>query len=83
MDEPTAGLGVEESNKLLNLIKNLRKIGKSIVLITHNLDHSFAVADRFCVLRGGKMVGERKISETDSTELIELMVGGTKTKNNG
>jgi len=74
MDEPTAGLGVEESNKLLNLIKNLRKIGKSIILITHSIDHAFFVADRFVVLRGGEKVGERNVNETDSKELIELMV---------
>jgi len=75
MDEPTAGLGVKESNKLLEIIKGLKKAGKSVILITHTLDHAFEVADRFIVLRSGLKVGERDVSKTSSTELIEMMVG--------
>ena len=75
MDEPTAGLGVKESNKLLEIIKKLKEAGKSIILITHNLDHAFEVSDRFVVLRGGKKVGERVGGKTKSVELIEMMVG--------
>ena len=78
LDEPTAGLGVEESSKLLLLIKNLSKVGKSIVFITHDLSHTFEVADRIVVLRGGKKVGERLSSETNSTEIIDMMVGEKK-----
>lgn len=75
MDEPTAGLGVKESNKLLEIIKGLKKAGKSVILITHTLDHAFEVADRFVVLRGGLKVGERAVGKTNSIELIEMMVG--------
>ncbi len=82
LDEPTAGLGVEESSKLLSLVKNLRKVGKSIVIITHDLDHAFEVADRFVVLRGGKKVGERFVNKTNSAELIDMMVGEKKLNNN-
>lgn len=75
MDEPTAGLAVKESNKLLDVIKGLKNAGKSVIFITHNLDHAFEVADRFVVLRGGLKVGEKATSETSSVELIEMMVG--------
>ena len=75
MDEPTAGLAVKESNKLLEVIKSLKNTGKSVILITHNLDHAFAVADRFVVLRGGLKVGERAVKDTDSVDLIEMMIG--------
>lgn len=75
MDEPTAGLGVKESNKLLEIIKGLKKAGVSVILITHNLIHAFEVADRFVVLRSGIKVGDRDASSTNSTELVELMVG--------
>ena len=81
MDEPTAGLGVKESDKLLDIIKNLRKAGKAVILITHNLDHAFIVADRFVILREGMKVGERLVDETNSMELIEMMVGVVKTTN--
>jgi len=53
MDEPTAGLGVKEGNKLLQIIKGLKNAGKSVILIRHNLNHAFSVADRFVVLRSG------------------------------
>ena len=75
MDEPTAGLAVKESNKLLEVIKGLKSAGKSVILITHNLDHAFEVADRFVVMRGGLKVGEMDVKDTTSIELIELMVG--------
>jgi len=77
MDEPTAGLGVDESKKLLTLIKKLKE-SKSIILITHTLDHAFSVADKFIILRSGKKVGEKISSETNNSELVELMVGGGK-----
>jgi len=80
MDEPTAGLGVNESNKLLDLIKNLRNIGISIVLITHNFDHAFIVSDRFIILRGGKNIAEKNVNETNTTELVELMVGRSNSR---
>jgi ABC-type sugar transport system ATPase subunit len=76
MDEPTAGLGVMESKELLNVIKNLKKTGVSVILITHNLEHAFEVADRFVILRGGKKIGEKDTGETNRLELVKLMVGG-------
>lgn len=75
MDEPTAGLGVEESNKVLDLMLELKDKGISVILISHNLDHVFAVADRAVVLRSGESVGERKIKETTHTEIVHMMMG--------
>ena len=75
MDEPTAGLGVKESNKLLDIIQNLKDEGHSTIFITHTLEHAFRVADRFIVLRSGKKVGEQLKGEADSKELIHMMVG--------
>jgi len=75
MDEPTAGLGVEESNKLLQTILDLKEEGISVILISHNLDHVFAVADRAVVLRGGKLVGEKDIKKTNRTEIVQMMLG--------
>ena len=60
LDEPTAALGVRETGRILNMIIQLKKKGLSIILITHNMEHAFLVADRFFVLRVGEKVGERK-----------------------
>ena len=60
----------------LIVIKNLKKTGVSVILITHNLEHAFEVADRFVILRGGKMIGEKDTSDTNRLELVKLMVGG-------
>ena len=75
MDEPTAGLGVKESNILLEIVKGLKRSGVSVLLITHNLDHAFEVVDRFFVLRSGRVVGDRPVDKVNSIDLIEMMVG--------
>jgi ABC-type sugar transport system ATPase subunit len=75
MDEPTAGLGAHESSKLLDLIKELRENGISVILISHNLQHVFSVADRAVVLRSGKVAGERKITDTNPIEILQMMIG--------
>jgi len=82
MDEPTAGLGVKESNELLKIIKGLKKTNKAVVLVTHNLDHAFSVADRFVVLRGGLKVGEKFIKETNKMHLVRMMVGDINNNHN-
>ncbi|MBC7217994.1 MAG: sugar ABC transporter ATP-binding protein [Candidatus Caldatribacterium sp.] len=75
MDEPTAGLGVEESQKVLELIKQLKEKGISVILISHNLEHVFCVADRIVVLRSGEVVGERLVGETNQSEVVHMMMG--------
>ncbi len=82
MDEPTAGLGVKEVGKLLELVKQLKSQGTSVVYITHRLEDLFAVVDRVVVLRAGTNAGERKIDETTDEELIKLMVGSVKPSAN-
>ena len=74
-DEPTAVLVPQEIDELLKTLKGLAKRGKSIIIITHKLQEVLDVADRAVVMRKGKFVGERKISETDMKELSYLMVG--------
>ena len=75
MDEPTAGLGAKESEKVLELIKELKAQKMSVILISHNLDHVFKVADRVVVLLSGKVAGEREIKHTDRSELVQMMLG--------
>jgi simple sugar transport system ATP-binding protein len=80
MDEPTAALGVPEQLKVLELIRTLRKRGVPVILISHNMQDVFAVADRIIVMRRGSKAGERKASETNENEVVSLMVGAEYTQ---
>ena len=81
MDEPTAALGVKESKKVLDLIKEVRKNVDGIIVITHNLEHVIAIADRIFVLRKGERAGtiDFKDYKHKSTELhsdvVRLITG--------
>ena len=80
MDEPTAALGVPEQLKVLELIRTLRNQGVPVILISHNMQDVFAVADRVIVMRRGSKAGERKVSETNENEVVGLMVGAEYTQ---
>ena len=75
MDEPTAALGVEQQAKVNQLILNLKESGKTVVVISHNLEHVFTVADRLVVLRRGERVGSRSKIETTKEEIVGLITG--------
>jgi ABC-type sugar transport system ATPase subunit len=75
LDEPTAALGVRESRKVLDLIKQLRAENNAVILITHNMEHVIELADRAVVLRQGRKVGELKPERANQSELISLIMG--------
>ena len=77
LDEPTAVLTNIEAEKLFATLKDMARQGLSLIFISHKLDEVMATADRIVVLRGGKLVAERKAAETSKAELAELMVGRT------
>jgi simple sugar transport system ATP-binding protein len=77
MDEPTAAMGVQEQRKVLDLIGELRGQGISVLVISHNLDHVFSVADRILVLRGGRVAGIVPRAEADRQKVVSLIIGGT------
>ena len=74
-DEPTAVLTPQEVKDLMQIMRNLKGEGKSIILITHKLKEIKAVADRCTVIRGGKVVGTVDVSETSTAEMAKMMVG--------
>jgi ABC-type sugar transport system ATPase subunit len=76
MDEPTAALGVTESNQVLRLITDLRAKGKSVIVISHNLQQVWDIADRFLVMRLGHVAGIRAKAETTVDDLVKLIVYG-------
>lgn len=75
MDEPTSALAVAEVEAVLALIRKVKKLGVSVVLITHRLQDLFRVCDRIAVMYEGTKVAERRIGETDLTDIVRLIVG--------
>ena len=75
LDEPTAVLTPQESDRLFAVLRKMREDGKSIVIITHKMHEVLALSDRVSILRKGEYVGTVQTSETTEAELTELMVG--------
>ncbi|HBN82981.1 MAG TPA: ABC transporter ATP-binding protein [Clostridiales bacterium] len=75
LDEPTAVLTPEEITKLFVILRNMRKAGHAIIIITHKLNEVMEISDRVTVLRKGKNVGTLNTNQTNILELTELMVG--------
>ena len=76
MDEPTAALGVRESGKVNDLIRALKGEGRTVLLISHNVEHVFNLADRVAVFRLGHCIADLKISDTTHDEVVGLIVRG-------
>jgi rhamnose transport system ATP-binding protein len=75
LDEPTASLSEEDTQNLFRLIRELREHGVGMIYISHRLEELPAIADRVTVLRDGRTIETRQMSEVDRNELIRLMVG--------
>jgi ABC-type uncharacterized transport system ATPase subunit len=75
MDEPTAVLTPQESEKLMEFVKEFTRNGNSVIFITHKLKEVMAVADRIVVMRNGMVAGDIRANETNQLELSRLMIG--------
>ncbi len=75
LDEPTAALGLRESAQVMTLVTTLRDQGNAVILITHNMEHVCAVADRAMVMRQGRKVGEVVPTERNRQEMVSMIVG--------
>ncbi|MFS8583405.1 MAG: sugar ABC transporter ATP-binding protein, partial [Limnochordales bacterium] len=80
MDEPTAALTDAEVERLMDIIRRLRDDGTGVVYISHKLEEVMALADRATVLRDGRLVGVKPMSELTRDEMVRLMVGRPLTK---
>jgi ABC-type sugar transport system ATPase subunit len=76
MDEPTAALGVTEASKLLALIKNLKEMGLSILLITQRIPDILAIADRVFVLKGGQRQDILEVNQVTLDDVVTMIVKG-------
>ncbi len=75
LDEPTAVLTPQETEKLFDVLRNMRKDGKSIIIITHKLHEVLSISDRVAILRKGKHVSTINTSDADEQILTEAMMG--------
>ncbi|MDD6122189.1 MAG: ABC transporter ATP-binding protein [Solobacterium sp.] len=74
-DEPTAVLTPQEIEELMQIMRNLKNEGKSILFISHKLNEIMAISDRCTILRKGKYIGTVNIKDTNKEELSSMMVG--------
>jgi len=77
LDEPTAALGVRESNQVLQLVRNLRDRGIPVILISHNMPQVFEVADRIHIQRLGKRAATITPQSHSMTEAVAIMTGAS------
>jgi ABC-type sugar transport system ATPase subunit len=80
MDEPTAALGVSQTELVLSLIERLASTGHAVVVISHNLNDVFRVADRVAVLYLGRLVAVGPAEEFDRQSAVDLMTTGASTR---
>ena len=76
LDEPTAALGVAQTRQVLDLVKRLADQGRGVVLISHNMNDVMEVADRVVALYLGRVAAEVKTTETNTTQIVELITSG-------
>jgi ABC-type sugar transport system ATPase subunit len=75
MDEPMAALGLQEQGRVQELISDLAAKGLTMIIVSHNLDHVFALATRIAVMRLGRLVGVRDVSATNRVEILHMISG--------
>ncbi len=80
MDEPTAALGVAQTAMVLELVRRLADRGVAVMIVSHNMNDVFQVADRIAVLHLGKMAAVRPIEEMDRQIVVDLMTTGASTR---
>jgi ABC-type sugar transport system ATPase subunit len=80
MDEPTAALGVSQTRMVLDLIKRLASQDVAVIVVSHNLNDVFAVADRIAILQLGHMVAQGPTSEFDPASVVDYMTTGRSSR---
>jgi ABC-type sugar transport system ATPase subunit len=80
MDEPTAALGVAQTAMVLSLVRRLAERGLAVLIVSHNMNDVFEVADRIAVLHLGKMAAVRPVGELDRQIVVDLMTTGASSR---
>jgi simple sugar transport system ATP-binding protein len=80
LDEPTAALSINESNKVLEYVIKAKESGLSVIFVTHNPHHVYQVADRFVILSEGKVIGNFKKRDITPDTIIDIICGEREKK---
>jgi ABC-type sugar transport system ATPase subunit len=80
MDEPTAALGVAQTRMVLDLTRRLADRGLAVIIISHNMNDVFEIADEIAVLYLGRMVAVRPAADLDRQSVVDLMTTGASTR---
>ncbi len=80
LDEPTAALGVAQTRMVLGLIKQLSSNGVAVIVVSHNMNDVFQVADRIAILYLGHLVAVAPVAEFDRTSVVDYMTSGASTR---
>jgi D-xylose transport system permease protein len=80
LDEPTAALGVAQTQMVLDLVKRLKSHGLAVMVISHNLNDVFEVADRLAILHLGRMVAQDRLSAFDRQSVVDYMTTGVSSR---
>lgn len=75
LDEPTAALGVRETEQVLDVIRDLRRHDVSVIVVSHNMQQMMAIADRITVMRLGRTIATRVVKDTSVSEIVGLITG--------
>jgi ABC-type sugar transport system ATPase subunit len=76
MDEPMAALGVAEGHRVLELVRSMRQQGITVLVISHNLEHVFQLADRIAVMKNGRLIGVVETAETTREAIVRMITFG-------
>lgn len=74
-DEPTAAMGVNESQQILNLIKDLGEQGYGVIVVSHNLHHVLEISQRVCVMKQGRLVADLVTAQSNPSEIAHYITG--------
>jgi ABC-type sugar transport system ATPase subunit len=80
LDEPTAALGVAQTKMVLDLVRRLKDHGLAVMVISHNLNDVFEVADRVAILHLGRMVAQDWLSAFDRQSVVDFMTTGGSSR---
>ena len=75
LDEPTASLTAQDVSRLFEVLQELKKVGVGIIYVSHRLDEVYEIADRSVIMRNGRVVADRQVSDLPKSELVNLIVG--------
>ncbi len=80
LDEPTAALELQDTERLFDVLRRFREQNGTALYVSHRLDELFEICDRVTVLRDGRLVGTNSIAETDKGQIIQMMIGQPLTE---